>query len=128
MKIHGMIFTLILGLSCAKCFAFAEKPVSDWLMGTWTLCNDPDGDSKDSLQFNADGSGWVIREKGNIEFVQKHADERVYLLGNGNGYAIPIELGTNAQHDKLLLRSDKTGSTSTYVRTDGNLAGQCSLK
>lgn len=67
-------------------------PASGWLFGTWVLCEDPDNSPKDSLQFNADGTGLVIRAKGNVEFLHKHSGQSVSLLANANGYAIPIEL------------------------------------
>lgn len=105
---------------------------NDWLTGTWVLCEDPDSSPKDSLQFNADGTGMVIRAKGNIEFLHKHSELAVSLLANANananGNAIPIELSASPGHDKLLLHSDQTGNTSTYVRSDSQEAATCSIK
>jgi hypothetical protein len=80
------------------------------------------------LQFNADGTGLVIRLKGNVEFLHKHAGHSVSLLANANGYAIPIELSSSSSFDKLLLYSDKTGNTATYVRSDSQQASTCSIK
>ncbi|HVI60515.1 MAG TPA: hypothetical protein VM619_16795 [Luteimonas sp.] len=103
-------------------------PTADWLLGTWVLCEDPDSSPKDSLQFNADGTGLVIRAKGNVEFLHKHSGQSVSLLANANGYAIPIELSSSPGFDKLLLHSDKTGNTASYVRSDSPQAGSCSIK
>ncbi len=88
-------------------------PASGWLFGTWVLCEDPDNSPKDSLQFNADGTGLVIRAKGNVEFLHKHSGRSVSLHANANGYAIPIELTSSPGFDKLLLQSEKTGNTAS---------------
>lgn len=106
----------------------SETPNPDWLIGSWVLCDDPDNSPKDTLHFNADGTGLVIRAKGNIEFLHKHSGQAVSLLANVNGYAIPIELSSSPSFDKLLLHSDKTGNTATYVRSDSPQASSCSIK
>ncbi len=102
-------------------------PKLDWLIGNWVLCEDPDNSPKDTLQFNADGTGLVIRAKGNVEFLHKHSGQSVSLLANANGYAIPIELSSSSSFDKLLLHSEKTGNTATYVRSDSPQASSCSI-
>ncbi|WP_440224234.1 hypothetical protein ACQQ2N_03205 [Dokdonella sp. MW10] len=104
----------------------APKP--DWLVGNWVLCEDPDHSPRDTLQFNADGTGLVIRAKGSTEFRHRHSERAVSLLANANGYAIPIELSSSSGFDKLFLYSKRTGSTSTYVRSDGAHADTCSIK
>lgn len=103
-------------------------PAPGWLWGTWVLCEDPDNSPKDSLQFNADGTGLVIRSKGNVEFLHKHSGRSVSLLANANGYAIPIELTSSPGFDKLLAHSDKTGNTASYVKTGSPQAHTCSVK
>lgn len=123
---------LLVGLLCilAPIGAAASKPQpkSDWLVGTWVLCEDPDNSPKDSLQFNSDGTGSVMRAKGNVEFVHKHSGQSVSLLANANGYAIPIEMSASSTFDRLLLHSDKTGNTANYVRSDSAQAGNCSIR
>lgn len=106
----------------------SPAPKPDWLIGNWVLCEDPDNSPKDTLQFNADGTGLVIRAKGNVEFLHKHSGHSVSLLANANGYAIPIELSSSSSFDKLLLHSDKTGNTAIYVRSDSPQASSCSIK
>jgi len=128
MKNYGALTILPLVLFASQSVAQDKAPATDWLIGTWTLCDDPDQSPKDSLQFNQDGSGLLIREKGNLELVHKHTDQTVYILANANGNAIPIQLSASAEHDKLLLHSEKSGSTSSYVRTDGPLVAHCSIK
>ena len=124
---------ILVGLLCllASSGALASEaspPTADWLHGTWVLCEDPDNSPKDSLQFNPDGTGLVIRAKGNIEFRHRHSGQSVSLLANGNGYAIPIELSSAPDFDELRLHSDETGNTATYVRLDGPRAESCSIR
>lgn len=124
------VMICVLLLLCANRVLAEQTPPasSDWLTGTWTLCEDPDRSPKDSLQFNADGTGSVIRAKGDLEFVHKHTGHAVSLLANANGYAIPVELSASPDFDKLLLYSDKTRRTSTYIRADDPAVGNCSVK
>jgi len=101
---------------------------SDWLIGTWTLCKDPDHSPKDTLQFNADGTGLLIRAKGNSEFLHEHTSYHVSLIVHAHGYAIPVEYSVSPEHDRLFLYSQFTGHTSYYVRTDSKLIAHCSSK
>ncbi len=124
---------LIVGLLCILASvgaAASQTPGSkaDWLIGIWVLCEDPDNSPKDSLQFNADGTGLVIRSKGNIEFRHRHAGQSVSLLANANGYAIPIELSSSPAFDRLLLHSDKTGNTASYVKSNNPQISSCGIK
>ena len=128
MKNYGALTILPIALLAGQCLAQEKAQTVDWLIGTWTLCDDPDQSPKDSLQFNQDGSGLLIRAKGNLELLHKHTDQVVYILANANGKAIPIQLSASAEHDKLLLHSEKSGAMSTYVRTDGPLVAKCSIK
>jgi hypothetical protein len=109
-------------------YADNSKPAPDWLLGTWVLCEDSDDNPKDSLQFNADGTGKVIRAKGNIEILHKQSGQSVSLLANANGYATPIELSSSPSFDRLLLHNDKTGNTASYVRSDSPQARDCNIK
>ncbi|WP_204375110.1 hypothetical protein, partial [Xanthomonas arboricola] len=86
------------------------------------------GPRQHSLQFNADGTGLVIRAKGNVEFLHKHSGRSVSLLANANGYAIPIELTSSPGFDKLLLHSEKTGNTASYVKQGSTQSHTCGIK
>ena len=119
---------LLLLASLVAVASESPAPKPDWLIGNWVLCEDPDNSPKDTLQFNVDGTGLVIRAKGNVEFLHKHSGQSVSLLANANGYAIPIELLSSSSFDKLLLHSDKTGNTATYVRSDSPQASSCGIK
>jgi hypothetical protein len=125
-RILTLFFSLLASLS-----AGASVPAADtqgWIAGTWTLCEDADGSPKDSLQFNEDGTGLVLRAKGSIEFIYKVSGSAVSLLANANGYAIPINLSAATARDALMLHSEKTGNTSTYVRASSERAKSCSVQ
>lgn len=126
---RNLALSIAFSVASASAIA-ATAPVEskDWLIGTWVLCEDPDGGPKDSLQFNSNGTGQVISAKGNIQFIHKHSGLAVSLLANANGKAIPVELSATADHGKLLLYSHKTGSTSYYIRTDSSAVAACSVK
>ena len=124
---NSLLCALVLFAACNSVSA-GEKAKSDWLTGTWVLCEDPDQSPKDSLQFNADGTGLLMRAKGNIEFLHKHVGQSVSLLANANGHAIPIEMSASDGFDKLLLHSDRTGNTSYYIRTDNPSESACSAR
>jgi hypothetical protein len=128
-----MLCDLLICSSLLLCAGSASASESrqgraDWLTGTWTLCEDPDNSPKDSLQFNADGTGLLVRAKGNVQFLHKQSGQSVSLLANANGYAISIELSASADLSKLLLHSDETGNTAIYIRADNPEAGSCSIK
>ena len=105
-------------------FDAAANP-NAWLVGDWMLCKDPDKSPKDTLRFAGDGTGAVLRSKGTIETVYRVREQRVELLANANGRAIPITLTFTAARDVLTVYSDKTGANATYVRKDGKRVGEC---
>ena len=120
---------LFIGIYAGSIFASTETvPEKPWPVGKWNLCEDPDQSPKDSMQFNADGTGLVIRAKGNIEFIYKYAEQSVSMLANVNGRAIPFELKVSSDHKMLMTYSDKTGNTAIYVLTEGPAARTCSIQ
>ncbi|MEO6103130.1 MAG: hypothetical protein ABIP44_05760 [Pseudoxanthomonas sp.] len=96
-----------------------------WLLGDWILCKDPDRSPKDTLRFESDGTGWVLREKRNVELVYRLRGERLEMLANASGKVIPITMTFTASRDLLQLHNDKTGKDSTYVSKDGPRIGEC---
>ena len=122
-----LLTALILPLVFAAPSAYSQGQDA-WLIGEWVLCEDPDGSPKDALQFNSDGTGLVVRHDKETEFLHRSSGENVEMLANANGYAIPISMTASPGRDKLLLHSDKTGSTSTYIRRDSGLVESCTVK
>jgi hypothetical protein len=124
---NAILLALILLAACNRVSA-GEEAKPGWIVGTWVLCEDPDHSPKDSLRFNTDGTGLLIRAKGNVELLHKQAGRSVSLLANVNGHAIPIEMSASTEFDKLVLHSDRTGNTSFYIRADNPAAATCSIK
>ena len=127
--VRNLVFSVML-LVTAGAASATENPSkeADWLVGTWVLCEDPDQSPKDSLQFNADGTGLSIRPNGNIELLHRKAGKDVQILANANGNAIPIKMTASDSFDKLLLHSERTGNTSVYLRDDNPAIKDCSIK
>lgn len=124
--LRPLIAVALLGMIATPLMAAAPAATPNaWLVGDWMLCKDPDKSPKDTLRFAADGTGAVLRSKGNIETVYRVRESRVELLANANGRAIPITLTFTAARDVLTVHSDTTGANATYVRKDGKRVGEC---
>jgi hypothetical protein len=87
------------------------------LVGEWPLCVDPDGRVNDSLLFESDGSGYVLRrDMPDIEFQYRVKGTSLRLLMQTDERAIWIPLKISPDGKKLLMYSDRTKNTSFYVR------------
>lgn len=98
---------------------------NSWLVGDWVLCKNPDKSPKDTMRFSPDGTGQVISAKGSTELVYRVRGTRLEMLANAKGYAIPITLTIQPQHDVLENHDEETGSVTTYVRKDGPRVAEC---
>lgn len=98
---------------------------NSWLIGDWVLCKNPDQSPKDTMRFAPDGTGQVISAKGSTELVYRVRGARLEMLANAKGYAIPITLTIQPQHDVLENHDEDTGSVTTYVRKDGPRVAEC---
>ena len=119
--------TLVVLLALAAPAVYSQSQ-DDWLTGEWLLCEDPDESPKDALHFRSGGTGLVVRSDKQTEFLYRTSGERVEILANANGYAIPINMTVSPERDTLLLYSHKTGSTSTYIRRDSSQVESCTVK
>ena len=87
------------------------------LIGVWPLCVDPDRRAKDSLLFESDGSGYVLRrDKPNIEFLYRAKGTSLTLFMRAGERAIRIPFEISPDGRRLLMYREKTKSTSFYVR------------
>jgi hypothetical protein len=98
---------------------------NSWLVGDWILCKNPDKSRKDAMRFAPDGTGQVISAKGSTELVHRVRGARLEMLANAKGYAIPITLTIQPQHDVLENHDEETGSVTPYVRKDGPRVAEC---
>jgi hypothetical protein len=119
----------LLGVAGNVAASDPSLPSGDWLVGSWTLCEDPDNSPKETLQFNQDGSGLIIRAKRNVEFTYLRGEHSISLLAHVNGHTIPpLDLAASPSNDRLLLYSGRTHNTSVYVRTDSSAASVCAIQ
>ena len=87
------------------------------LVGVWPLCVDPDQSPKDSLVFESGGSGFVAREGSpNTEFLYRVEGDWLRLLARVGDQAVPVSLKISLDGRRLILNSDLTKNTSSYVR------------
>ena len=107
----------LVGLLLAVLVAWAPALAADhsWLVGTWELSHDPEGNPKDWLEFTADGKATSISPSGRRtpgEYtVTNGAVNVVYTF---KGQRIPLTFTYSVDKKALLVRSQKTGSTSEY--------------
>ena len=91
-----------------------------WLVGVWELHFDPDGDTKDWLEFTSDGKVYSLDSKhkrkvpGKYEMTRNEIDITFYWKGR----AIPVLLTYETGRDALYAFSKKTGSTSMYMKVN----------
>lgn len=97
-----------------------SAPTTDasWLIGAWRMRFDPDGGEPDTLVFEADGTGHVLRPDGRqLPYGYRLADDSVTLVLQVG--ARTIELPMQVSHE----RSRLTNSTGAYyARLDSGTA------
>ena len=99
------------------CSNFALSFEAEDMIGVWPLCVDPDQSPKDSLVFETDGSGYILRkDRPKTEFLYRVQGNSLMLLARVGDQAIPLSLKISRDGRQLLLYSDNTKNTSFYVR------------
>ncbi len=87
------------------------------LIGVWQLCVDPDQNPKDSMHFESDSSGYIVRrDRPNIDFRYQVDGSSLMLFATVGEREIPVSFEISPDGRKLLLYSDRTRNTSFYVR------------
>jgi len=112
-KIFALGFSALLVFSCAV----ASAADNGWLVGTWELTHDVDGDEKDWMEFTADGKTFSINQAGRRvpgEYVVTDAEVKATYTYKGK--QIPLSFKYSPDHKKLFAHSAKTGNTSTYEK------------
>lgn len=126
MKRTAIIIAGLIGATVASpAIANIVAGPNSWLVGEWVLCKNPGKSPKDAMRFEPDGTGHVISAKGSTELVYRVRGDRLEMLANAKGYAIPITLTIQPQHDVLENHHKDTGSVTTYVRKDGPRVAEC---
>jgi hypothetical protein len=99
------------------------------VVGTWTLCQDPDHSPRDQLTFNADGSGRLVQQDSRAsEFLYNVEGRSVLLLVHVRDKGIGMSLAASKDGRKLFFYSQKTGHTSFYVREPAAPEFECTAR
>ncbi len=96
--------------------AFAQS--NDWLMGTWQLSYDPDGDPTDKLVFKPGNAFTNITANGkslNGKYEVNNGRVKVVLEKQGKPY-MAFFLGFEKSRDSLHFYSESTKKTSVYKK------------
>jgi hypothetical protein len=111
----ALAFMALSGVSGAGAFA-QQSP--GWLLGRWELAFDPDGSTKDFLEFHKGGEVVNISSQGRhtqgMYGVQDEGVRASFVLPNGK--TLPLLLVPTADRRQLKLRSSRTGNTAVYEK------------
>lgn len=109
-----LVSTLVVASVCGSAIA-AE---ADWVVGRWEMVRDPDGNSKDWMEFSADGKAISISPQGQRTLGSYSVSPQSVdiIFSAPNGRSIPIAMVSSADKKELQVRSTKTGNFSTYQK------------
>jgi hypothetical protein len=109
--------------------AAAARATESPLVGTWVLCQDPDGSPKDTLEFFSEGYGFSRRSNAPMSpFLFKEAKDQLLLAVNAHGNLLNIYMGVSPDHSRLTLKSERTGNEAYYVRVGQEKQNGCTAK
>ena len=121
------IIALTILLAAGPASALVRLPSP--LVGTWVLCDDPDGSPKDSLEFFPEGYGFSRRPNAPMSpFLFKEAAGQLLLMVNARGNLLSIYLDVPADYSRLTLKSERTGNEASYVRAGEEQKRGCTIK
>lgn len=110
---------LVLTMCLLSLTSFSATAQSDgWIIGTWQLSYDPDGDSKDTLTFKTGNQFTNIDSKGNTfngTYEVNNGRVKVDLTKQGKTF-MSFMLGYEKAKDALHFYSEKTKKTSIYKK------------
>lgn len=113
--IKAVLLTLIIGLTTTN---IVNAQADAWIVGTWQLSHDPDGDSKDKLVFNANKTFTNIASNGqkfNGKYEMMNGRVKVSLEKQGRPF-MSFFLGYEKNKSGLHFYSEKTKKTSIYKK------------
>lgn len=117
----------VLFLSLLSATAYAAPP--DTVMGAWELCVDPDGDPKDVIELDANGTGKVINADGRtLSLTHVAQGSSVTLTVALNGRTLGIPLTVSSDKKKLSKFNKESKTTSYYVRRGNPDQFACTAK
>jgi hypothetical protein len=119
---------LLLTLMCGMPHpAYAASP--NHALGAWELCNDPDGDPKDVLLLEPDGTGKIVNADTRwYPLTHSGAGSSIMVVVHANGRTANIPLSISADKKQLIKPNLETGTHSTYVRRGNPDKFTCTAK
>ena len=91
---------------------------NQWIIGTWELYHDPDGDEKDWIEFNESGEvvSFTHNNSSQIKGTYQVEPDEIRIVYEYFGQSIPIVLTYKQNKAALYAFSNRTGNTSTYKK------------
>jgi len=121
----SILSALLLSMLCGVPAAQAAPSVA----GAWELCVDPDGDPKDVIQLEADGTGKVVNGDGRtlaLNYAVKDATLMLTFQAKGRTLEFPLTVASDMK--KLSKFNENTKTTAFYVRQGNPDQFACTAK
>lgn len=96
---------------------------------TWVLCERAqpgEGQARDALVFDADGSGRVIRAQGNVAFRYQRQGNVIALSPPGARQAVMLDM--EAGDARMLLRAPDGRQVASYARQGSAAMSRCTAR
>lgn len=115
-KVIKIFMITIIFLSTVFSSHALEK--NHWIIGIWELSYDPDGNSKDWIEFTKEGHVYSINSDKTIRVpgTYKVSESKILVLFSWKGNNIPMEYTYKDSKEVLYVYSEKTSNTSKYVK------------
>lgn len=98
--------------------SFILATSSQWIVGTWELFHDPDGDEKDWIEFTDAGEvvSFTQDKTRQVHGTYEVGQDAVRIVYELYGQSIPVVLTYKQNKSALFAFSSRTGNTSTYKK------------
>ena len=107
----------VTGLALALLLVSGSAAEQGWLLGRWEMTRDPDGGSKDWLEFEPDGRVTSIKPDGQRttgRYIASEAEVKLYFkVGT---LSVITTMAADADQQHLYTRSARTGNTTVYEK------------
>jgi hypothetical protein len=121
--------TILRALLLSMLYGVSAAHAAPSVAGAWELCVDPDGDPKDVIRLEADGTGQVINADGRtmaLNYAVK--DTALVLTIQSKGRKLEFPLTVSSDMKKLSRFNEQSKTTSFYVRQGNPDQFACSAK
>ncbi len=108
-------FLCFLGILIQTSAAKSTEAQNDWLIGSWLLTYDPDGDPQDMLSFYPEGK-FLATEVLSQRSIQGIYEVKQGIIEIAIGQSFEMQLAYDEVKDKLYFYSKETQKTSHYTK------------